>query len=162
VGTVSVAPESITIGGAASVVARIDNWQTVRTTLADLRAPVEADVPLRAAEEIPLFFSVPAVHVSMNIQPFAEKHLDGIPVEVSGLPAGREVIFIPPRVDLTVRGGIKQLAALTAVEFRVTVPFETLLEDTTGMAEPAVSSSAEVHIVSKKPERLQYIIRKRL
>lgn len=162
VGAVTVAPESVTIGGAASIVARIGEWQTARTVLADLRAPVEVDVPLRGPDRIPLSLSVQGVHVSLNIQPFAEKLLTGIPVEVSGVPPGREVIFIPPRVDLTARGGIKQLGSLNAGEFHVRVPFGALVEDTTGLVEPSVSGPAEIHVVSRKPDRLQYIIRKRL
>jgi hypothetical protein len=162
VGPITVAPESVTIGGAARVLRTISSWRTERMTFADLRGPLEADVPVRAGDEIPLTFSTPTVHLSLNVQPFAEKLLSGIPVEAVAIPPSREIIFIPPRVDLVARGGIKQLTALSPADIRVHVPYDALLNDTTGTVDPVVTGPPGIQFVSRKPERLQYVIRKRL
>jgi hypothetical protein len=162
VGPITVVPESVLVGGAARVIRTISSWRTERMTFADLRAPLETDVPVRASDEIPLSFSTPTVHLSLNVQPFAEKLLGGIPVEAIAIPPSREIIFIPPRVDLVARGGIKQLAGLSPADVRVRVPYEALLNDTTGTVDPVVTGPAGIQFVSRKPERLQYVIRKRL
>jgi YbbR domain-containing protein len=162
VGPITVAPESVIIGGAARVIRTISSWPTERMTFTDLRAPLEADVPIRLSEDVPLAFSTPTVHISINVQPFAEKFLGGIPVEAVEIPPSREIIFIPPRVDLVARGGIKQLAGLSPADVQVRVSYDALLTDTTGTVDPVVTGPAGIQFVSKKPERLQYVIRKRL
>jgi hypothetical protein len=162
VGPTTVAPESVLLGGAAAVIRTIATWPTDRTTFADLRASLEADVPLRAADDIPLSFSTTTVHLSLNVQPFAEKLLGGILVEGVAIPPSREIIFIPPRVDLVARGGIKQLAGISPSDVRVRVSYDALLTDTTGIVDPVVTGPPGIQFVSRRPERLQYVIRKRL
>ncbi len=162
VGGATVVPESVTAGGAASIVRTIRSWPTVHHDFTDLRAPVEADIPLAQSPLLLLTLSSMTAHVSLNVEPFAEKVLSGILVEGENVPPNRETIFIPPRIDIVARGGIKQLAGLSASDFQVRVPYATVIADTTGFVEPAVSGPAEIQIVTKRPERLQYIVRKRL
>jgi hypothetical protein len=102
------------------------------------------------------------VHVSINVQPFAEKVLNGIPIEGVGVPSNREIIFIPPKIELVARAGIKQLASLVAADFHARIDYLSILTDTTGMVDPIVTGPPGIQIVSKHPERLQYIVRKRL
>src|SRR5439155_478440 len=44
VGPIVIKPESVAIGGAASLLPTIPSWPTAHTTFADLRSPIEADV----------------------------------------------------------------------------------------------------------------------
>jgi YbbR domain-containing protein len=162
VGAATVTPESVTVGGAASNIRVLHSWKTVRSTFDDLRAPVDADIPLVASTTPPLVISPPLVHVSINVQPFAEKVLNGIPIEGVGVPSNREIIFIPPKIELVARAGIKQLASLVAADFHARIDHLSILTDTTGMVDPIVTGPPGIQIVSKHPERLQYIVRKRL
>lgn len=162
VGAATVTPESVTVGGAASNIRILHSWKTVRSTFEDLRAPVDADIPLVASTTPPLTISPPLVHVSINVQPFAEKVLNGIPVEGVRVPSNREIIFIPPKIELVARAGIKQLASLVAADFHARIDYLSILADTTGMVDPLITGPAGIQIVSKRPERLQYIVRKRL
>jgi hypothetical protein len=162
VGGATVTPESVIVGGAASNIWILDSWKTARTAFDDLRAPVDADLPLVASTTPPLTLSPPIVHVSINVQPFAEKVLNGITVEGLGVPSNREIIFIPPKIELVARGGIKQLASLVPADFQVRVEYLSIVADTTGVVDPIVTGPAGIQIVSKRPERLQYIVRKRL
>jgi hypothetical protein len=162
VGAVTLVPESVTIGGAASIVRTVTSWSTVHREFKDLRTPVEADVALAQSTLLLLTFSAPSTHVSLNVEPFAEKVMSGIPVEGRGVPQHREVIFIPPKLDIVTRGGIRQLANLTAADFRVTVDYAGILADTTGSIDPAIAGPGGIQVVTKRPERVQYIVRKRL
>jgi len=162
VGAATVVPESVAIGGAASVLKDITSWRTAKHTFEDLRAPVEADLALADAGPYDITFSVPRVHVSINVQPFAEKLLSGLPVEILETPSNREVILIPPRIEVVARGGIKQLSGLTPSDFRVTVDYARILSDTTGSIDALIAGPSGIQIVSKRPEHLQYIVRKRL
>jgi hypothetical protein len=162
VGTVMVTPESITVSGASSVIADIGSWSTEHTVFTDVKAPIDAQLPLRPGQDVPLTFSTGSIHLTVNVQPFAEKILTGIPVEVDSVPLPREVILIPPRVELVVRGGIKQLSSITAGDFRVAVQYQSIETDTTGAVSYTITGPPEIQVVRRKPERLQHIVRKRL
>jgi hypothetical protein len=162
VGTPVIVPDSVTLGGAASVLQDLSSWPTVRETIDNIRMPVETDLALAVNPNYTIALSVPHVHVSINVQPFAEKTLSGLTVVVASAPSDREVILIPPKIEIVARAGIKQLSTLSATEFRVSVDYELILRDSTGSVDAVVSSPPGIQVVSKRPERLQYIVRKRL
>ena len=162
VGAFIVEPDSVTIGGAESVLATIESWRTQKTAFEDLKNPVETNVPLAASNTYLITLSVPTVQVRINVQPIAEKVFSGLPVEIYAVPSNREVILIPPKIDAVVRGGIKQLSNLSSNDFRVSVNYATILSDTTGTVDAEIGAPGGVQVVSKQPEPLQYIVRKRL
>jgi hypothetical protein len=162
VGPTSVTPESVTIGGTAEALSRITSWSTAYRKLEDLRAPVDADLPLEDPDTYAIRLGQPFARLAANVQPFAEKSYAGIPVTVVDAPPSKEVIFIPPRIDLIARGGIDQLARLTPESFQATVEFQALVSDSANTLIPTIHGPADVKIVSRKPERFQYIIRSRL
>jgi len=162
VGTALVTPESITVAGAKSVISDIRSWKTEPAVFADVKAPIDAQVSLLRDQAAPLTLSTGSIHLTVNVQPFAEKTITGIPVEVDSVPSPREVILIPPRVELVVRGGIKQLSSITAADFRLAVAYHTIETDTTGAVAYSINGPAEIQIVRRKPDRLQHIVRKRL
>ncbi|MBP1657949.1 MAG: hypothetical protein H6Q31_2550, partial [Bacteroidetes bacterium] len=73
----------------------------------------------------------------------------------------RDVIFIPPKMEIVARGGIRQLASVLPVDFQIGVSYDRILADTTGAIEPDVVAPSGIQIVARKPEKLQYIVRKR-
>lgn len=162
VGEPTVMPDSVLVGGAAFNVRALESWRTARTVLEDLRTPVDADVPLASSTTTLLTVRPRTVRITLNVQPFAEKVLTGVTVEGTDIPANREIIFIPPKMEIVTRGGIKQLGTLVPRDFHITVPYRSILADTTGMVDPQVMGPAGIQVVSKRPERLQYIVRKRL
>lgn len=162
IGAIAVNPESVLIGGSVSAVKDLQTWSTTRKSYHDIRESFTAELPLAPPLEHSLRVVHDKVQVSVNVQPFAEKVFAGLPVEVLSMPPNREVIFIPPRVDITARGGIDRLASLTNSDFRLSVNFQMLVDDTTGIVQPRIDSPAGIRVVVRRPERLQYIIRKRL
>jgi hypothetical protein len=162
VGPTIVTPDSVTIAGAESVLRGIDSWRTDHRLFENLRTPVDAAVPLASAGSRVIEFSVTSVRVSIGVEPFAEKVFVGIPVDVSGVPGNREVILIPPRIELVARAGIKQLSSLSLTDFRVSTPYTRITADSTGAVDTDVSAPQGVQVVSKRPDRVQYIVRRRL
>jgi len=162
VGPVLVSPESITVYGATTVLQQITSCPTTAVRFDDLKNPLEEDVPVAASPEHPLEYAPASVKIRVNIQPFAEKLFSGLPVEIRGLPQNRDVIFIPPKLDIVARGGIRQLASVLPVDFQVSVDYANIVSDTTGYISPAVTLPLGVQVVTQRPERLQYIVRKRL
>jgi YbbR domain-containing protein len=162
VGSVRVHPDSVDIGGAEAVVSRLDSWPTERVLFEDLRAPFDTHIPLASSGTYQLTFSTQSVRVALNVQPFAEKILSGLPVEVRSVPRSQEVILIPPRIELVVRGGIRQLSTLSPSDVDVTIDYASIIADSTGIIETHVNAPEGIQVVQKRPERLQYIVRKSL
>ena len=158
----AVTPESVLVGGTEEVLSALTEWPTAYRKLEELRAPVDADIPLEESDTYAIRLVQPAARLTLNVQPFAEKAYPGIPVSVVAAPANKEVVFIPPRIDIIARGGIEQLAKLTAESFQATVNYQALVEDSANVIIPALRGPNGIKIVSRKPERFQFIIRSRL
>jgi hypothetical protein len=162
VGQIRVMPESVVIGGAESVLRKVEYWKTEPTVFSKVREPFVVQVPLASAGSYAFHIPQRTVQVSVNVQPFAEKTLSGLAIEARYLPPNRDIIFIPPKIDIIVRGGIEQLASLSGNDVRLSVDYRELLSDTTGYVQPVVESPSGIRVLAKRPDRLQYIIRKRL
>jgi hypothetical protein len=162
VGQVQFIPDSIRIGGSRDLLSRINGWPTVYRKFNNIHAPLDVEIPLEepSMHSVEIFTRTTRMH--MNVQPFAEKVLSGIPVSCAGAPANREVIFIPPKIDIIARGGIDQLAHLVTTDIQVTVPYQKLLEDSISTVQPQVNEIEGVQIISRKPERFRFLIRKKL
>lgn len=162
IGEPVVSPESVLVGGAVSVVENTSRWPTKIVRLTNLRESVGMDIDLAEPPDQTVQPLERRVHLSIHVQPLAEKTFPGVLVEATAVPLNREVVFIPPRIDVTVRGGIEQLATLSVDDFHISVDYEALLADTSGIVTPLVASPPSVRVIQKRPERLQFIIRKRL
>jgi hypothetical protein len=161
IGTTVVTPESVSITGAETVLAHLDAWNTEHLDLENVRSSVDREVPLADTSGNILSFSPAAVRVRMEVQALAEKTFSGIPVRITDVPANLDVIVIPPKIDLVIRSGVERLSALSTQDFQVVAPYNDLITDTSGIFVPAVQLPAGATMVSRRPERLQYVIRQR-
>jgi len=162
VGPMTVRPESVTVGGTLDFLQTVTSWNTAFRRYPDLRAPIDDEIPLETLPDFSASVPVKTVRVSVNVEPFAEKLYAGIPVEVAGVPPGLEVIFIPPKLDIVVRGGIEELAGLSSADFSADVPYSRLETDSSGFVVPTLRIPAGLRAVERKPDRFQFIIRRRL
>ena len=64
--------------------------------------------------------------------------------------------------DIVVRGDIEQLSELTLSDFEATIDFDAILADTSGYVSAKIDLPPGLQMVSRRPERHQYIVRKRL
>jgi hypothetical protein len=161
-GTALLTPDSVTVGGAAAIVREIRSWPTVSDSLTNIRMPLDVETPLASAGNYDLVLSPQAIHVSVAVQPFAEKTIPAVVVEIPDYPRDREVILIPPKIDIIARAGIRRLSTLVPGDFRVSVEYRRILADSTGTIEALVIGPPDIQVVSRRPERLQYIVRKKL
>jgi hypothetical protein len=162
VGPIFLWPESVLVDGAKGVLGKVTEWRTAHREFLNLKSPFDAEIPFADPSPYMLSFSHSAVLVTFDIQPFAEKTFSGLPVEVLSVAAKREVILIPPRIDIVVRGGIDQLSNLGLEDFHASIEYRTVLSDTSGTLAVEIGAPEGVQIVRRQPDRLQYIIRTRL
>jgi YbbR domain-containing protein len=161
-GVARITPESTIVGGAASVVNAVDHWRTRKLNLRDLKAAVDMEIGLDDSVPFLLTFQPQAIRLRMNVQPLAEKTLSGITVASLSVPSDREVILIPPKIEIVVRGGIDQLTGISTADCRAFINFEEIPGDTSRTLVPRIELPAGLTLIEKRPERLHYVIRKRL
>ena len=160
VGDITSIPDSVTLTGAKDLLDRIDRWQTDPLIFSNLKSDVNARVGVSDTMSYGITPFPAAVAVQIDVQPIAEKSFKGIPVEVNQVPGNRVVVLIPPKIDIIVRGGIEQVAAVEQKDFSSYVDYKSILLDTTGSIHPVVTTPKDIKIVRQDPERLQYVVRK--
>ncbi|MBU1297719.1 MAG: hypothetical protein KKG06_05735, partial [Bacteroidetes bacterium] len=162
IGEAIVYPDSITVGGARSVVDTLKYWMTEQIIISDLREPVNLDLKLEEPPEYILKLFQNKINYKIDVQPFAEKSIIGLNVEVNYLPINKEVVFIPPKMDIIIRGSIEKLKEISSADFRAYVDFPNLVSNTLGNIQPEINVPDGIKIVRRNPEKFQYVIRKRL
>jgi hypothetical protein len=123
---------------------------------------ISEDVPVEESPAFSVDVYPQTIHYQVDVEHFAEKTFTGIPVNTLGVPSNREIIFVPPKMNIIVRGGIEQLAKLTNDDFLLTVDYNTIVRDSSGVIVPALNSPQMVQVISKVPEQFQFVIRKKL
>lgn len=162
VGRIVLEPDRVQIGGAKSLIDKLSGWPTKKVQLTDVRSDQTLVVLLSDTLRSEVTRTEAPIKLHIRVQPFAEKAFLGIPVEVMAVPPNREVILIPPKLDIVARGGVDELTNTTAKSFRAAVDYRVILLDTTGAILPETVGPEGIKIIVRKPERFQYIIRRRL
>lgn len=151
-------PDTIIVTGPKSIINKLSEIKTVRKSFSSLDSRLIEKVEL---ENIPgTTYSINQVSVEMNVQKIVDKRIDDIFVKVLDVPTDRDVVVIPNKINISVRGGINILGRLNKEDFDAYVYFRDVVFDTLGSVKPNISLPNNTVLVDVKPERLRYIIKK--
>ena len=149
-------PDSVTLRGNPMLIESINRWLTSPLRLTDITKPFRVEVPLVDSLNNHLVMSPQVVTISGDIQQTAEQTFDDIPVEILSAPLRSDHTLLPARISITVRGGTEQLAQLDARQFRATVDYSQLSQDSSGIVLPAVSMPPSLRLLSTSPPYLRH------
>lgn len=130
VSAVEISPREVTLFGPLSV---LNNYQQYRGPALDLTNLKETQVlRLSVPIEKGLFRVKPEViEVRIQISPSRTRVIEQVPIQVRGLPAGKEIQWIQPengKLDLTLEGTGERLDALSANDVQVILDVSQLSE----------------------------------
>ncbi len=162
IGEATIQPDSIVIKGAKSILDTLNGWKTRKKKFLEISNPLNTTLELTEPPQYILSLEQSEINYKINVQPFAEKTFPGIEVEIRSLPYDREVILIPPKLDLIIRGSINMLSDFSSENVKAFIDYKYFLTDTTGYVQPDISIPEGLKVVRKQPDKFQYIIRKRL
>lgn len=162
VGEEIISPDSVEITGSKKLLKDILNWKSKRHEFREISESINTSLDLIEPPEYLFKLNQNNINYKIQVQPFAEKTLTGINIDVKLTPINRDVIIIPPKIDLIIRGNIKQLSEITNESLKVFIDYTELLSDTTGYFHPQIQTPGGTKVVQKQPDQFQYIIRKRL
>lgn len=151
-------PDSVYVLGSLSLLKNYQSVKTVSKSFSDLDEKFVEIVSLKKINGLNLKTS--QVEVFFNVQKIVDKEFTELPVEIFDLPPDRDVLFIPNKINVTVRGGIEILGKLNKEDFKIFCNYKDALEDTTGSLIPSIILPKNSQIVFSDPEKIKFIIKK--
>jgi len=159
IGNVILKPDSVQVTGASSLLSKIKNVQTEYVVFKDVSTNVSRKVKLIDSLGNQVKVEPTEITVSYNIELSAEKTFDDIDVNVYGLPADKDVLIIPPKISVTLRGGVEELSKLTVKDLNIGIYYNQIESDEKGEIEPTIEISDIFTLIKIQPQRFQYIIK---
>lgn len=150
-------PDSVLVSGPISYLRKMEAIETESSTFTSLDGKTQTEVDFPKMQGFS--FSSNSVEVTIDVQRIVDKQFEDIPVEVIDLADGKEVVLLPNKIGIQVRGGIEILGKLKPAQFNAYVKYLTLVRDTTGSVKPEISLPKNVTLQFTKPDRLRYVIR---
>lgn len=161
IGSPKVNPDSVKISGAISVIGKIKFIPTEQINIANVNSGFTKIVNLLDTLNNIVKIEPKAVTVSYDIQLAAEKNFEDINVIISNVPQDKEVLLIPPKLNIYLRGGVEQLSKINPEEIFAGVEFKHIENDSLGYVSPKISLPLDVTVIKYEPQRFQYIIKKK-
>ncbi len=150
-------PDSINVTGPSSFVNAIEYVDTKNLSLSKIENQYAGFVEFDQINKIK--FSLPGCMVRFDVQKIVDKTFDGIQIIHTGVPPEQELSFIPSKVDVVLRGGIKILGKMSSNDISATIAFKDALNDTIGTLLPKIEIPENTTLVDIKPRRVTYIIK---
>jgi len=161
IGGVKISPDSVRVSGASSIVLKIKFVQTENIVFKDVNTNISKDVKLIDSLGNQVKIDPTVVNVSYKLELSAEKTFDDIDVNVYGVPIDKDVLIIPPKISISLRGGVEELSKLTQKDIKIGINFKQIESDEQGEVEPTIELSDIFTLIKVEPQRFQYIIKKK-
>ena len=150
-------PDSVIVKGPLSYLRSKNEIKTSTIPLGILDSRTSTEVNLHKITGFE--YSASLVDVVLDVQRIVDKQFENISVDVIDIPTGREVVLLPNKVNINIRGGIEILGKLVPEQFHAYVKYQTLVQDTIGSVVPEIMLPKNVTLQYSKPDRLRYVIR---
>ena len=151
-------PETTMVSGPESYLKKLNSISTQNLTMKDLDDRIIKQVPLKKIQGMQ--YNTRFVRINLNVQKIVEKEIDDIFVHIIDVPRDRDVVLLPNKISVNVRGGIDILGRLSEKQFDAYVNYRDVVLDTLGSVAPHVKLPPNISLLNIKPERLRYIIKK--
>lgn len=151
-------PESTLVYGPASKIRNLRGISTERLSLNNLDDRVEEKIPLESIPEMD--YTINNVNIILDVQKIVDKNFDDLPVEVVDVPSDRNVVLLPNKISIGLRGGVDILGKLANNNINAYVNYRDVVLDTVGSVIPRLEVPDNTSLQYIKPERLRYIIKK--
>lgn len=161
VGQPVLSPDSIKIGGAVEIIKNLNHIYTQDLVFKNVNSNISDAIRLSDSLSNILWHSQEDVRIFVKVELTADKQFQDVPLKVSGIPSDKDVMLIPQSIELQLKGGVEQLAKLDNTKIYANLNYSDLLADTTGAVIPKYTLPEGVIIIFSKPDKIQYIIKKK-
>ena len=155
---ISVAPDSVVVYGPLSELKKMSSIQTENIRLSDISDKIARRVDLKNIQG--MTYKENNVFVTIDVQRIVDRIIENVQVDVLDVPRDREVVLLPNKISISVRGGIDILGRLTNDQFKAHVNYRDVVLDSLGLISPKIKYPENISIQYIKPELLRYVIKK--
>ncbi len=151
-------PDSVTIYAPLSLLPEISEVYTEKIELNNLDSRQNWQTSIKEIPGVTLQDNT--VFVNLDVQKIIEKSIENIPVVVRDIPRDRDVILLPGKIAVGLKGGINVIAKIKQEDLNVYVNYRDVVLDTLGSISPQINTPRNTQLIFIKPERLRYVIKK--
>ena len=161
VGNPEIIPDSVKITGAKSILSEIKYIPTETKTFDNINESISVVVRLSDTLSNLIRIEPQEVIIEYDVELSAEKSFDDLSIEIYNIPTNKDVLLIPPKLKLSLRGGVEQLSQINPSEIIVGIEYIIIESDTLGFVTPVIELPIDVDIINFEPQKFQYIIKKK-
>ena len=123
VGDIQFEPDSLIISGPRVFVQKINEIKTEEVGFQDVLKKVDGKIDLIVPEWETVNCSINTARYTVDVQRIGEKLFRDIPVTVTGLPRGLNVMVVPSTLSLKLQGGVRILSNVSKDELIATIDY---------------------------------------
>jgi hypothetical protein len=151
-------PDSVTLYGPESLLRNIVFAETEKIQLKNLDKRYSE---LKKLKEIfGIEYRNSKALVKIDVQKIIDNNYNEIPVVVTDVPIDRDVVLLPNRITIGIRGGIEVVGKISKDKIFAKIMYRDIVADTTGSVIPSIELPENLSLYYMRPERLRYIIKK--
>jgi hypothetical protein len=156
---IKIYPETTMVYGPKSFLKNMNEIHTQKMYYYKLDQKISEKIPLTEIDGY--FFHDNSVRIDIDVQQIVEKTVDNVFVEVRNVPKREEVVLIPNKISIGLKGGIDVLGKITASDLKPFVKYEDLVkEDGELTIVPQLNQNPDVKTIFLKPDELKFVIKK--
>ncbi|MDD3125091.1 MAG: hypothetical protein PHV24_04585 [Candidatus Kapabacteria bacterium] len=159
VGEAKMMPDMVTIKGNDEIAKKIKQWFSKEILLDDVYEPVSTIVEVSDSLDGVVKVLPKQVKLQLDVQQEAELVVPDVKLRVRGGMYMKNDIIEPQTVTVTVRGGIDVIRHLSPDEIDAYVEFHKVVEDSTGILIPVVTSPESVVVLRVDPPYVFHKVR---
>jgi len=151
-------PDTVRISGPKSFIEKIDTIYSEATTIENLHDNFTGYLQLKPLKGIS--FTNQMVKISFKVQKIVEREFFDVQVSTLNVPPRQEIILIPNKIKVILKGGIDILTSMNSSDISASVTFKQAVEDTVGALIPRIELPEKTRLLKVEPERLNYKIKR--
>jgi YbbR domain-containing protein len=151
-------PDSTLVYGPWNIIKNMNSVSTEAVTYKNMDSKINSRISLLNKQG--LSYDISSISVYLDVQKIVDMDFNDLSVKINDVPKDREVVILPNKISLGVRGGIDNLGKISSDQFKITVNYRNIVLDTLGSVQPDIELPQNILLIYSKPERLRYIIKK--
>jgi hypothetical protein len=161
-GMTTITPAHVTVLGSPQILDSLTTISTSAIEVDNAKEPIDQVVQISdSLENFITILNAPKISVHVNVEPIGERTVAMVPVAIDALPPDYELILSPGWVNVTLRGGVDELAKVVPSTIHARVVYDPHYFDTAHTVAPKVEAPNELTYLNTEPRNLRFIVRKR-
>ena len=155
---IKISPDTIVVTGPRSTMRKLNSILTNEIVLNGLDKATQKEISFMDIQGVT--YPIDKTTITLDVQKIVEKNIENLSVDVLNVPKNREVVLLPNKITVSIRGGIDVLGKLTKDQFKASVNYRDIIRDTLGSIQPKIILPENTTLLFTQPERVQYVIKK--